>query len=55
MQLITVFAQEYFFKSSEYNSTKVLLFNLLYAGGEDVSEKDRYELLYDIITQHPVE
>jgi hypothetical protein len=57
-QLITFFAQEFFFEHSDYNSTKVILFNLLFSkgsgqGGADQArppDKQLLSLLYDALT-----
>jgi len=49
--MIGIFAQEFFFKnqigsSSEYDSIKMFMFNLLYCDGE---EKVKLGLLYDLV------
>lgn len=49
--LITVFAQEFFFRnqigaSAEYDAYKVYLFNLLYQKGD---EETKLALLYDLV------
>ncbi|CDW80833.1 UNKNOWN [Stylonychia lemnae] len=53
--LITIFAQEFFFKnqigsSTEYDAVKMNMFNLLYCEGED---KAKLGLLYDLIMAQP--